>query len=476
MLRDRSLRQLLARVMALAYAVCLFMTADMRLQAKDISTAIGVGIDVSKYQGDVDWNAVAASGVQFAFVRVGSMKKGLDEKFVQNMIQANAAGIKTGVYVYSYATNAQEAAVEAVFVLGAIQNFVVNMPVVIDIEDSTQQALTKEQQSEIANIFCAIIEGAGYYPMVYTNTYWFTNRMGPVYYDKWVAQYAAACDIEDASFWQASSTGRIPGIQGNVDIDYQYKDLSADIIPYGFLYRKGNYFFYENYKMKTSSFVAYNGGIYYVNEVGCRVSGLYPVGGYVYYFNGDGLMQTGFQTIGGNTYYFDESGRMCLGWQTFGDVVLCFDPATGKMLTGWNVVGTDTYYFDIASGAKQVGWINLDGGVYYLGTEGALHVGLHAIGDGFYFFDAAGRLYTGFLSDGVNTFYFSPVDGTQARGWTVIDSGIYYFAQDTGIMYTGLQNIDNKTYLFDVSGKMQAGWQEIGGQYFYFGEDGAMVQ
>ncbi len=123
-----------------------------------------------------------------------------------------------------------------------------------------------------------------------------------------------------------------------------------------------------------------------------------------------------------------------------------------------------------------VGWVNLDGGVYYLGTDGALHVGLHAIGDGFYFFDAAGRLYTGFLSDGVNTFYFSPVDGTQARGWTVIDSGIYYFAQDTGIMYTGLQNIDNKTYLFDVSGKMQAGWQEIGGQYFYFGEDGARVQ
>lgn len=535
MLRDRSLRQLLARLMALVYVVCLFMTMDIRLQAKDSSTAIGVGIDVSKYQGDVDWNAVAASGVQFAFVRVGSMKKGLDEKFVQNMTQANAAGIKTGVYIYSYATNAQEAAAEAVFVLSAIQNYVVNMPVVIDIEDSTQQALTREQQSEIANTFCAIIEGSGYYPMVYTNKYWFLNRMGPINYDKWVAQYNTACDIEEASFWQASSKGRIPGIQGNVDIDYQYKDLSADIIPYGFLYRKGNYFFYENYKMKTSSFVAYNGGVYYVNEVGCRISGLCQVGEHIYYFNEDGLMQTGFQTIGGNTYYFDqegrmvtgavqigeqrflfgvngvmhrgwlaadalyycyedghmafglsqigtdiyyfdEAGRMCLGWQTFGDVVLCFDPATGKMLTGWNVVGTDTYYFDVASGVKQVSWINLDGGVYYLGTDGALHVGLHAIGDGIYFFDATGRLYTGFLSDGVNTFYFSPVDGTQARGWTAIDSGIYYFAQDSGIMYTGLQNIDNKIYLFDTSGKMQTGWQEIGDQNFYFGVDGVMVQ
>ena len=535
MIHNRSFRKLLAGAAAFACAVSLFMTADIRLLAKDNTTAIGIGIDVSKYQGDVDWNAVAASGVQFAFVRVGNMKIGLDEKFDQNMTQAHAAGIKTGVYIYSYAMNAQEAATEAVFVLSAIQNYVVNMPVVIDIENSTQHALTKEQQSEIANTFCAIIEGSGYYPMVYTNKYWFLNRMGPIGYDKWVAQYGATCDIEEASFWQASNTGRIPGIQGNVDIDYQYKDLSADIIPYGFLYRKGNYFFYENYKMKTSSFVEYNGGIYYVNEVGCRVSGLYPVGGYVYYFNEDGLMQTGFQTIAGNTYffdqegkmvtgavqigdqrflfgvngvmhrgwlatdamyycyedghmafglsqigtdiyYFDEAGRMCLGWQTLGDTVLYFHPATGKMLTGWNVIGTDTYYFDVTSGARQVGWINLDGSVYYLGTEGALHVGLCAVGDGYYYFDAAGRLYTGFLSDGVNTFYFSPVDGTQARGWTVIDGGIYYFAPDSGLMCMGLHNIDNKIYLFDGSGKMQVGWQEIGGQNFYFGEDGALVQ
>lgn len=523
------------RVAAFVCAMGLFIAADIRPQAKDSTTAIAVGIDVSKYQGDIDWNAVAASGVQFAFVRVGTMKNGLDPKFVQNMIHANAAGVKTGVYIYSYAMNAQDAAVEAVFVLGAIQNYVVNMPVVIDIEDSTQHVLTKEQQAEIANTFCAIIEGAGYYPMVYTNKYWFQNRMGVIGYDKWVAQYNTACDIEDASFWQASSKGQLPGITGNVDIDYQYKDLSGDIIPYGFLYRKGNYFFYENYKMKINSLVAYNGGVYYVNEVGCRVSGLYPIGGYIYYFNEDGLMLTGFQAIGNNIYYFDEQGRMvtgvvqignqrfmfgpdgvmhrgwlaadamyycyedghmafglsqigtdfyyfdeagrlCLGWQTLGDAVCYFNPADGKMLTGWNVIGTDTCYFDPATGAIQTGWINVDGSVYYLGTEGKLHVGLCAIGENQYYFDATGRLYTGFLSDGVNTFYFSPADGTMARGWTAVDNGICYFAQDSGLMYTGLQNIDNKLYLFDASGRLQTGWQEIGGQQFYFGMDGALVQ
>lgn len=535
MLHERSFRKLSLRAAAFVCAICLFMTADFGAQAKDAGTAIAMGIDVSSWQGDVDWQAVASSGVQFAFIRVGSMKNGLDVKFDQNMTQANAAGIKTGVYIYSYATDAQQAAVEAVFVLNAIQNHVVNMPVVIDIEDSTQHGLTKEQQSEIVNTFCSIIEGSGYYPMVYASKNWFLNRLGPVGYNKWAAQYSDVCDIEEAYFWQASNTGRIPGIKGNVDIDYQYVDLSADIIPYGFLYRKGNYFFYENYKMKVSSFIPYNDGVYYVNNVGCRVSGFYPVEGYLYYFNEDGLMQTGFHTIEGNTYYFDAEGRMVtgpaqigeerymfgadgrmhrgwlstdalyyyhedghmatgltqigtekyyfdadgrisLGWQTLGEVECYFDPAGGRMLTGWNVIGADTYYFDVSNGAKQTGWLSLDGGTYYLGAEGKLHVGLRTVEDSCYFFDAAGRLTTGFLSDGVNMYYFNPAGGAQARGWTAIGSDIHYFDMESGAMYTGIKNIDGKIYLFDAAGKMQTGWQEIGGQRFNFGEDGALVQ
>lgn len=227
MIQQRGLRKVLMKTAALTCAACLFMGADIRIQAKDSTTAIGNGIDVSSWQEDIDWNAVAASGVQFAFIRVGSMKNGLDVKFNQNMTQANAAGIKTGVYIYSYATNAQQAAEEAAFVLAAIQNHTVSMPVVIDIESEVQKALTKEQQAEIANTFCSIIEGSGYYPMVYASKNWFLNRMGPIGYDKWVAQYGEVCDIEEAAFWQASSKGRLPGIGGNVDIDYQYKDLST---------------------------------------------------------------------------------------------------------------------------------------------------------------------------------------------------------------------------------------------------------
>ncbi len=164
MIQQRGLRKVLMKTAALTCAACLFMGADIRIQAKDSTTAIGNGIDVSSWQEDIDWNAVAASGVQFAFIRVGSMKNGLDVKFNQNMTQANAAGIKTGVYIYSYATNAQQAAEEAAFVLAAIQNHTVSMPVVIDIESEVQKALTKNSRRRLPTLSAPSLKGPAITP------------------------------------------------------------------------------------------------------------------------------------------------------------------------------------------------------------------------------------------------------------------------------------------------------------------------
>ena len=102
------------------------------------------GIDVSKWQGPIDWQAVAQSGVSFAFIRVGSTKKGIDEYFYPNMIAAQQAGIKTGVYIYSYAASVEEAALEAQFVLNAIQNVQVSFPEVWDVEDKVQKSLSAD--------------------------------------------------------------------------------------------------------------------------------------------------------------------------------------------------------------------------------------------------------------------------------------------------------------------------------------------
>ena len=168
------------------------------------AAVVSQGIDVSKWQGVINWAAVAQSGVSFAFIRVGNLKKGLDEYFYYNMMSAQAVGIKTGVYIYSYATNVQEAAMEAEFVLNAVQNLPVSFPIVWDVEDDCQAGLSPDTLSLMANTFCAIIEAEGYYPMVYANKYWYTKKLGPIFYDKWVAQWGAACDIPDAAVWHVA--------------------------------------------------------------------------------------------------------------------------------------------------------------------------------------------------------------------------------------------------------------------------------
>lgn len=524
------------KMVVLLCTVATLFTSDMAVQAKDASTAIRIGIDVSRYQGNINWGSVAASGVSYTFVRVGSVKYGIDSKFDQNMRAANAAGVQTGVYIYSYAQNVQEAAAEAMFVISALANYTVSMPVVIDIEDSTQEHLSPQALADIANTFCAIVESAGYYPMVYANKYWFTKKIGPVAYDKWVAQYNSYCAIEDAAFWQASDSGAIAGITGAVDIDYQYKDLSTSIIANGFVYRKGFFYFYENYKMKVNSLVTYNGGVYYVDQFGRRVSGFLALGDGMYYFDQNGLMLTGWQTLGGNTYYFGTDGKMSvgltkigdltfmfdgngclyrgwltadslyyfyedghmatglspigtalyyfnqngqiqLGWQNIGGADYFFDLTTAQMMTGWVNTGTGVYYFDPATGIKQTGWLLLGNDVYYLGTDGKCVSGIHEIGGVNYYFGPDGKRQTGFATDGINMYYFDPATAAQVKGWVAIDGSLYLMDPVTGSMTVGTITIGANEYYFDATGKMQTGFVAIGNAvYFYNPADGTKMR
>ena len=109
------------------------------------SGAIAQGIDVSKHNGAVNWGKVASSGMKFTFIKVGSTKSGVDPQFAANITGAQAAGLKTGVYLYSYAVTPEQAAVEANLVLQWIEPYVVNYPIVFDIEDSCHKNLPEQQ-------------------------------------------------------------------------------------------------------------------------------------------------------------------------------------------------------------------------------------------------------------------------------------------------------------------------------------------
>ena len=376
------------RLLTFMLAVVLLAAA---LPSKPAQAAV-MGIDVSKYQGIINWQQVKASGVNFAFIRIGSTQKGLDPYFAINMNGTISAGIKTGVYIYSYATNAIEAQAEAAFALAAIEPYPVSMPVVIDIENSVHKLLNPIQNADIVNNFCSVIDAAGYYPMVYSNKYLYTNKIAPVGWDMWVAQYGDSCDVP-AAIWQATDKGRIGGIAGNVDIDYLYKDYSKLIVANGFVAKAQGLRYYENYKLVRNRFVQNGGFTYYIDANGFRILNcFYPVGDGVYYLDAEGRMQTGLFNVGADS---------------------CYAAPDGKLLTGFVDLGGQTFYFDPASFAMKKGFTQTDRGVCYFDENtGAQIKGIATIGNDIYYFDdITGVMKTGAIDFGGTVFTFDPATG-----------------------------------------------------------------
>ena len=328
---------------------------------------IAKGIDVSMYQEAINWSAVASEGYSFAFIRVGSAKSGLDPYFAQNMAGAAAAGLKTGVYLYSYATTVEAALAEAQFTLAAIAPFTVNMPVVYDLEDAVHKTMSTQELVALVVAFCSTIENAGYYPMVYSNKNMLTTQIGVVPYDVWVAQYADACEYPNPSFWQFTSSGTVSGINGRVDLNYQFKDYSNIIIANGFTTRNGNTYFYNNYKMQRG-WVDYEGNRYFMNADGTlfkngwltdgvntwymdtsdghMLRDLVTIAGKNYYFDVNGLMQTGLVNIGGLTYLFGADGSMQYGWYTDVQGLRYFQEDGSMAVNKSLVLDGKTYVFD----------------------------------------------------------------------------------------------------------------------------------
>ena len=182
---------------AVLAAAVISMLPASNVQAVTASGAIARGIDVSKHNGAVNWAQVAATGIKFTFIKVGSTKSGVDPQFAANITGAQAAGLKTGVYIYSYATTPEQAINEANLVLQWIAPYTINYPIVFDIEDKCQKSLSNQQLIDIINAFCMTIDAQGYYPMVYTYKSMISQRMDNVGWDRWVAQYSDTLDTNN---------------------------------------------------------------------------------------------------------------------------------------------------------------------------------------------------------------------------------------------------------------------------------------
>lgn len=193
------------------------------------------GIDVSAWQGNINWSSVKSSGVDFAIIRTGYGSEMWDQQtdayFNANYSGATANGIKVGVYHFSYATTVAAAAEEARMCLSILNGRKLDYPVFYDIEDSTQRVLSRELLSSIAQTFCSAIESAGYKAGIYSSPSIYNSNLASSIldpYDKWVAHWGV--DVAKYSnpytMWQYGSA-TVPGISGAVDQNYSYVDYSS---------------------------------------------------------------------------------------------------------------------------------------------------------------------------------------------------------------------------------------------------------
>lgn len=197
------------------------------------------GIDVSTYQGVIDWEAVKNDGIDFVMIRVAfrgyeTGKLMTDDMFKKNISEANRVGIPTGVYVFSQALTKDEAIEEAELTLKLIQDFKVNYPVALDVEDVLSDEartlnLTSVERTEIALAFLKTVKQAGYTPMIYSSKEFaecnlILNKLKP--YSFWLAMYNEQPDFNhDFQMWQYSKKGQVAGIKGDVDLNLCFFNL-----------------------------------------------------------------------------------------------------------------------------------------------------------------------------------------------------------------------------------------------------------
>lgn len=196
------------------------------------------GIDVSAWQGKIDWKTVADYGMDFVIIRITEAGNVVDSQFENNLAGCNKYNIPVGVYKYSYAMTIAEIQSEARKVVSTLNGRKIQFPVFLDLEYNNQRTLGSESIHKMADAFREIIEAAGYKFAIYCNVDWYTNMICSHLkkYDFWIARYPANDDgwlqerlrPDFGVGWQYSSKAKIPGISGTVDRNVFYKDYAEE--------------------------------------------------------------------------------------------------------------------------------------------------------------------------------------------------------------------------------------------------------
>ncbi len=192
-----------------------------------------IGIDVSKWQGEIDWQKVKNAGIEFAIIRMGYQtdydgEYVIDPYFIANIEGAKAENLPVGIYFYSYAKNIQQAKEQAEWVKENLKNYEIDLPIAFDWESWNSfntAGMSFYTINKSANIFLDTLTNSGYKGMLYGSKSYLEKIWYPTHHDTWLAHYTSQTNYQgEYILWQMCDTGRIDGINGNVDIDIMYID------------------------------------------------------------------------------------------------------------------------------------------------------------------------------------------------------------------------------------------------------------
>lgn len=381
-----------------------------------IPGAITRGIDVSEWQGNIDWAQVKKSGIDFAFVRISYGANRLDKTYDANMTKAELAGVPVGTYVYSLALNTETALKEAQVAIEQMQGYKVSYPVVFDLEYSKASNLSRQEVSKLALTFCNEVRRAGYYPMVYCNVNWYNNYVDWSMLsgmDVWLASYGDRIPAPDRSkynytIWQStdgnseyglnSTSGLVGGIPAgdDVDMNFGFVDYTKKITP--------RWKSVDSYVASTTPDTG---------TADKEKEGLHKVDGKYYYVDENGSrVSSRWVTANGKTYYISSDGYALMGMKKVDGKYYWFHTKYGYMFKSRRVTRSngDIYYF----GSDGVRYEN---GMYRVTESSGEHI---------YYFQKNGKAYKGWRTLNGNKYYFykgsSALSGTRAENISLTSS------------------------------------------------------
>lgn len=403
----------------------------------EIPGVVTRGIDVSEWQGKINWQKVKNSDIDFAFIRISSGTDYMDKYYDYNMSSANEADLPVGTYVYSKATTTTAALKEAQLAISKMNGYKVSYPVVYDIEYSKMESLSKNQIARMTLAFCNEVKAAGYTPMVYMNTHWYKEKVNMSMLsglDVWIASYSDKNPAPDRSvynygIWQCTAgnlgegsymrttKGLVAGIpkENNVDLNYGFVDYTTRVTP--------RWSAREGYTPATEASTA------------------------------DISVKNGWYTENGRQCYYINDERV-KGWKQINGKYYYFHPVSGNMYVNSLVKVNGVVYYVDKNGVRTANrWVTKSGNKYYIGSRGIALKGSQRIKGKYYFFDLDTRI--------------------MYRNKKLVRNGRIFYFGNNGVRFNGgfktiRENGVYNTYYFQKNGQAKKGWLRLNGKKYYF--------